>query len=175
MNQMSSSRLVRVLVALVAVVALPLAACSSDGGSSGSGNGSDGGKIEVRDATVAVPLNPSQAAVRFVIDNGTDVDDALIGATSPVAAGAMVHKSDVDAEGRSTMDAVPSLPIPAEASIVFDPGGLHVMLTGLTEDLEEGDTFPMTLLFEEAGKVDVTVDVVAPGHDADTEDHDDHG
>lgn len=171
---MSSPRLVRVLVALVAVVALPLAACSSDSGSSGSDDGSGRDTIEVLDATVAVPLNPSQAAVRFVIDNGTDVDDALIGATSPVAAGAMVHKSDVDADGRSTMDAVPNLPIPAQASVSFDPGGLHVMLTGITEDLTEGDTIPLTLLFEEAGEVAVTVDVVAAGHDADMEDQD-HG
>lgn len=172
MEQMSKPRLVRVLVALVAVVALPLAACSSDSGSSGSGAHS--GKLEVHDATVAVPPNPSQAAVRFMVDNGTAKDDKLVAVSTPVADRAEVHKSSVDAEGRSTMDAVPSLDIPAGSSVTFETGGLHVMLTGLTKDLKVGDTVPLKLTFEEAGQVDVTVDVVAPGHDADTEEHD-HG
>ncbi|MEO6989330.1 MAG: copper chaperone PCu(A)C [Aquihabitans sp.] len=172
---MLKPRLVRVLVALVAVVALPLAACGSDSDSSGADAGSGSGKIEVHDATVGVPLNPSQAAVRFMIDNGTDIDDELIAVSSPVSDRAEVHKSDVDAEGRSIMEAVPTLKVPAGSSVVFEAGGLHVMLIDLTEDLVEGSTVPLTLTFEEAGDVAVTVDVVAAGHDADMEEHDDHG
>lgn len=72
------------------------------------------------------------------------------------------------------MEPVPRLDIPAGSSVTFEAGGLHVMLTDLTEDIEEGDTVPLTLTFEEAGAVAVTVDVVAPGHDADMEDND-HG
>ncbi len=72
------------------------------------------------------------------------------------------------------MEAVPRLDVPAGATVMFETGGLHVMLTDLTEDLVEGDTVPMTLTFEEAGAVAVTVDVVAPGHDADMEERD-HG
>lgn len=169
---MSKHRLVRVLVALVAAAALPLAACSSDGGSSGAASGN--GKLEVHDATVAVPPNPSQAAVRFVVDNGTDTDDELIAVSSTAAERAEVHRSEVDAEGRSTMEPVPRLDIPAGSSVTFEAGGLHVMLTDLTEELTEGDTVPLALTFEEAGAVAVTVDVVAPGHDADMEDND-HG
>lgn len=172
---MLNTRLVRVLVALVAVVALPLAACGSDSDSSDSDAGSTSGKIEVHDAIVAVPPNPSQAAVRFVIENGTDVDDELVAASSPVAERTEVHKSDVDDEGRSTMEAVPSLAIPAGESVTFEAGGLHVMLTGITEELTAGETVPLTLTFEEAGDIAVTVEVVAPGDDDHMEDHDDHG
>ena len=171
MERMPSRRLIRILVALFAVVAVPLAACGSDNGSSGSGSGSGSGKLEVSDATVAVPPNPSQAAIRLVIDNDTDVEDALIAVSTPAAERAEVHLSDVDDEGRSTMETVPSLPVAARSSVSMEAGGLHVMLIGVTEDLEEGDEIPLKLTFEEAGEVDVTVDVVAPGHDADMEGH----
>lgn len=167
-------RVLVALVALVAAVALPLAACGSDSDSAGSDAGSASGKMEVLDATVNVPLNPSQAAVRFVIDNGTDIDDELIAVSSTAADRAEVHKSDEDDEGRSIMEAVPRLKVPAGSSVVFEAGGLHVMLIDLAEDLTEGTTVPLTLTFEEAGDVDVTVDVVAAGNDDDhhMEDHD---
>lgn len=37
------------------------------------------------------------------------------------------------------------------------------MLMGLTQALEKGDTFPLTLMFETAGDVTVTVDVMGMG------------
>ena len=40
--------------------------------------------------------------------------------------------------------------------------GYHMMLVGLKKPLKEGDTFPMTLQFERAGKVDVKVYVQTP-------------
>lgn len=171
---MSNARPGRVLVVLVAAVALALASCGSDSDSAGGDRSSGSDTIEVHDASIVVPPNPAQAAVRFEIDNDTDVDDELVAVSSPVAERADVHESSVDADGRATMDAVPSLAVPAGSTVTFAAGGLHVMLTGLGEELEQGDTFPMTLTFEEAGDVTVTVDVVAPGQDTDTEEHD-HG
>jgi copper(I)-binding protein len=35
--------------------------------------------------------------------------------------------------------------------------GYHIMLVGLKSPLKPGDRFPMTLTFDKAGKVDVTV------------------
>ena len=45
--------------------------------------------------------------------------------------------------------------------MVFEEGGHHVMLIGLTEALEVGDTFPLTLTFEQTGAVPLTVEVRA--------------
>jgi len=39
--------------------------------------------------------------------------------------------------------------------VAFDPGGMHIMLVGLKQPLKEGQTFPLTLTFRKAGKVDV--------------------
>ncbi|MER3484909.1 MAG: hypothetical protein C4345_01930, partial [Chloroflexota bacterium] len=39
------------------------------------------------------------------------------------------------------------------------PGGYHIMLIGLTRDLKAGDRYELTLQFEKAGEVTLTVDV----------------
>ncbi len=45
---------------------------------------------------------------------------------------------------------------------VLQPGGLHIMLMGLAAPLETGKPFPMTLVFENAGSVDVEIQVTDP-------------
>lgn len=42
-------------------------------------------------------------------------------------------------------------------TVPFEPGGYHVMLMGLAAPLEAGDEFELTLTFERADPVDVTV------------------
>lgn len=163
------SPLTRSLLTLALVVAAPLAACSSDGGSTGS----DAGELTVTDVVVGVPPNPDVAAVRMVITNGVDVDDALTGGSTPAADRVEVHRSDVDDEGRATMTEIDRVPVPAGSKVTFAPGGLHLMVTGLHDELAEGDSFPLALTFERAGTVDVTVQVVSPDDVA--EEHDDHG
>jgi len=46
---------------------------------------------------------------------------------------------------------------------VLKPGGLHVMLIGLEAPLKEGESFPLTLTFQQAGKTEVTVSVESVG------------
>lgn len=38
-----------------------------------------------------------------------------------------------------------------------------MMMVGLKQPLKEGETFPLTLTFEKAGKIDVTVSVAKVG------------
>ena len=55
------------------------------------------------------------------------------------------------------------LPIPASGSVVLKPGSYHVMLIGLKKPLTVGEKFPLTLTFEKAGNISVTVPVQAMG------------
>ncbi len=57
------------------------------------------------------------------------------------------------------------LPLPADETVSLEPGGYHVMLLDLVEPLETGDEFELTLDFENADDVTVTVTVAetAPG------------
>jgi copper(I)-binding protein len=42
---------------------------------------------------------------------------------------------------------------------VLKPGGLHVMLMGLKAPLVKGQSFPLTLVFEKAGKIEIEVPI----------------
>ena len=52
-----------------------------------------------------------------------------------------------------------SLDIGANTIVKLQHSGLHIMLMGLKSPLKSGMTFPLTLNFEKAGSVEVTVTV----------------
>ena len=56
-----------------------------------------------------------------------------------------------------------SVEIDPGAKVIFKPGDMHMMMVGLKQPLKEGETFPLTLTFEKAGKIDVTVSVAKVG------------
>lgn len=148
---------------LGAFLLVGVAACGSGDGRSASAQAGDGGTVHVQDATIDWPANPTKAAVRMVVANDTGTDDRLVSVSSPVAEQTTIHRTETDAAGRSTMTEQEDLPVPARSEVTFAPGGLHVMLTGITRDLQVGDEVDLTLTFEHAGRVDATAEVVEPG------------
>ena len=159
-------------ISLVALCALALALVAGGCGDTSDADhgrartgGVDSGRVEVVDATVTVPPNPTQAAVRMVIVNGTDADDTLLSASSPAAASVSIHRCDVDDEGRAVMEEVEELAVAKGSRVTFEPGGLHLMLEGLHSAPAVGETIPVELTFADAGDVTVDVAVVEPGTD----------
>ncbi len=128
----------------------------------GASDAADGG-LRVVDATVDRPANPQQASIRLVIRNDSSSADALTGASSPMAKRATIHRTVTDAQGRSGMDMVKKLPIPAGGEVTFDPSTYHVMLEGFATPLKVGDVIPVTFDFAKAGKKMVKVKVIQPG------------
>ncbi len=55
--------------------------------------------------------------------------------------------------------------------VTLSPGGYHVMLMGLKSPLKAGDSFPLTLAFEHAQPITVTVKVEAVGASGMEHDH----
>lgn len=145
------------VVLTVLLAATTVVGCTDDAG------GSEGTELSVHGVRVDRPANPSVAAVRLTIENGTDTDDALISVSSPDAERASVHRSVVDDAGRSTMEPVDRLDVPAGTTIEFAPGGLHVMLDEPTMDLQVGDEVSLTFTFENAGDHTMSAPVVEPG------------
>lgn len=110
----------------------------------------------------AMPPGAKNAAVYLTIENPGAVPDSLIGAETDLAERAEIHES----AGMGTMAVMrPTGPrdIAPGASLALEPVGLHVMLIGMREPLAEGDTLTLTLIFENAGAVSVTVEVRAIG------------
>lgn len=70
----------------------------------------------------------------------------------------MLHETVVK-DGVATIPHATSVPIPAKGVVRLAPGGFHGMLMGLTAPLIEGESFPVTLIFREAGEVTVQTQV----------------
>lgn len=151
------------------------------GSAVGCGDGSEAavepGEIRVVEAFTPVPPNPEIASAYLVIDNGSTVDDELVGASTDIAGAVEIHHTVEDDEGRSMMEELDRLEIPAGARVTLEPGGLHLMLLQVSEPLAIGDTFDLELDFTEAGEVSVSVPVVsldALVSGAEPDDHHDH-
>lgn len=86
--------------------------------------------------------------------------DRLVRATSDAAADTQIHETRVEG-ATGSMRPLDGLDIPAGGSVELRPGGLHIMLLGLREPLEPGDTISIALEFEVAGKLVLGVPVRA--------------
>ncbi|UWR23046.1 copper chaperone PCu(A)C [Sulfitobacter sp. S190] len=109
-------------------------------------------------------------------------DDKLLAVTSDSIAKIMLHRSETDANGVARMMHLDAIDLPAGETVELAPGGLHVMFMGLDGDpLEDGEKIDATLVFEKAGEIPVTFNVVerrtvvhGTGAKSDTEDHSNH-
>jgi copper(I)-binding protein len=147
----------RPVVLAIVVVALLAAAC----GAGAAPTPTQGGFVSVYGAWARPADAGAESAAYLTITNGQLQDDTLVGASSPVAASAAVHQTTSDASGMTGMHAAPSVVIKAGQDLVMEPGGYHVMLTGLKQALAAGSTFQLTLAFEKTGPVSVAVEVRA--------------
>jgi len=84
--------------------------------------------------------------------------DRLISASAAVSKTVELHTMQMDGDVMR-MREIPAIEIPAGQTVELRPGGLHVMFIGLTQTLENGASFPLTLRFEKAGEVKVEVQV----------------
>lgn len=133
--------------------------------------------LHVQDAwTRASMVADLPAAVYLTIHNSTDIDDALVGASSPAAAVVELHQSADEGEGVMAMLPVDQIPVPAHGDAFIEPGGYHIMLIELVGPLAEGDDIELSLDFASAEPQTVTVSVqsVAPMGEMDHGDMD-HG
>ena len=89
------------------------------------------------------------------------VDTTLVGASSPAAAVVEVHEMTMEG-GVMKMRALDKLPLRAGKPIALKPSGYHVMLMELKRPLNEGDTVPVTLTFEDKEGRKSVLEVKAP-------------
>jgi copper(I)-binding protein len=85
----------------------------------------------------------------------------LVSASSPVAGVVEVHEMMMDGSVMK-MRAVTKLELPAGKAVDLKPGGYHLMLMDLKQELKTGESVPVTLVIEGAGGKRETVDIKAP-------------
>lgn len=106
-------------------------------------------------ARASIGKAPNSAAYMTLMAHG-DTADRLIAVSTPLADKAELHNHVLD-DGIAKMRQVEAIEISPDEPAALEPGGLHIMLIGLKQALEEGTDLPLTLVFENAG--DVTLEV----------------
>ncbi len=123
------------------------------------GSGETRGSVDITDAYAAEPVNDESAAVYLDVWNPTDAPDTLVGATTPVAAMAHLHRQ-VGRGPTMQMETVAAAEVPARGWLRLEPGSMHLMLMTLSPRPVAGDTLDLTLEFRHAGPITIRVPVV---------------
>lgn len=128
------------------------------------------GDLTIEHAWSRATIGAGRPGVFYVeITNAGSADDALVGIATPAVGMPMLHETVVT-DGVASMPHAMSIPVPAGESVALAPGGYHGMLMDLATALKEGDSFPVTLTFQNAGDITINVEVLslrAEGPDCD--------
>lgn len=113
-------------------------------------------EIEVYDAWARPAAQGGNGAVYFVIRSSAT--EELLGVSSDAAAAVEMHESTMNGDVME-MRQVQSIPLGAGEEVIFDPGGLHIMLVNLKQDLKTGDEIEITLHFKDYQDIPLHVPV----------------
>jgi copper(I)-binding protein len=135
-------------LALLSALAVVLAACG----------GSD--VVSVENQWSRTSPNMTTAGVAYFEITASETDRLIGAAVDPsIAAKVELHETSMNDEGAMMMQPVPAIDLPAGETVKLEPGGLHIMLMQLTEPLETGQTYILTLQFAESDDQEIEVEV----------------
>jgi len=118
-------------------------------------------QVELKDAWARATPGKAEngAAYLTIVSPGSD---RIVSVSTPVAKKAELHMMTTEG-GVMKMRPLAGIDVAADRPVTLKPGGAHIMLTGLNQPLQAGQSFPLTLSFEKAGRREVTVAVEKPG------------
>ena len=112
-------------------------------------------QIKIIDPWVRPSSEKMATALYFTIENTGSLADTLFEAQSDVAEKVEIHEtySEGDMMG---MRKTSRLVIESKSSFELKPGGYHIMLMKLKQDLNDGDEVKIILKFKRAGNITIT-------------------
>ena len=105
---------------------------------------------------------PQQKATGLFVTLQSAQGARLVAASSPVAEVVEIHEMLME-QNVMKMRSVRGVDLPKGQAVSLKPGGLHVMLMGLKQQVKEGDTVPVQLVLEGADGQRHTLTVQAQG------------
>lgn len=120
------------------------------------------GPLEIKApfAKATLPNQPVAGGFLTVTNTG-DADDTLVAAKSPAAGRMEIHEMAMEDNVMKMRELAGGLVIPAGGTVMLKPGGYHIMFMDLAGPLVAGESVDVTLTFEKAGDVTITMPVVA--------------
>ena len=116
--------------------------------------------------TRATPNGAKIGGGYVTIENKGTAPDRLVGGAGDIAGKVEIHEMAMDNGVMKMRPIDKGLTIEPGKTVKLAPGGYHLMMFDLKAPLKQGDKVPVTLQFEKAGKVSVTLDVQGVGAQA---------
>lgn len=116
--------------------------------------------VSVSDAWIRATV-PQQKSAAAYLQITTTSDTRLVELASPLASSVEIHEMTMEKDVMR-MRSVPGLDLSAGKSLSLQPGGMHLMLTGVRQQIKEGEAVPITLIFEDKARKRETVTVKIP-------------
>ncbi|MGH8320665.1 MAG: copper chaperone PCu(A)C [Gammaproteobacteria bacterium] len=138
----------KILIALLMALPLVPFASHADGPSVAASH------VWIREA----PPGISVMAGYLTLENLSGQTLTLVSVASPNFESVMVHKS-VQKDGMDSMEPVTGLAIPAHKSVVFAPGGYHLMLMQPVKRLYDDDLVTLMLTFSDHSSLTIMAPV----------------
>lgn len=104
-----------------------------------------------------IPGSENGAAYLTITNVGLE-PVAIVGASTHAARLTEIHQHRM-ADGMMVMERLPQLTLQADETVVFQPGGYHLMLFGINRPFKPGDTVEFILQFNDGNEVPFTAEV----------------
>ena len=101
------------------------------------------------------PMSAGNGAVYLNLVNQGGSADALVSAESDAAEVVELHETKMGENDMMQMSPVARIEVPAGSSVSLEPGGKHIMLINLKQELTADQTIVLTLNFEKSDPVTV--------------------
>jgi len=110
-------------------------------------------EIVVSDAWVRL-LPPTVKTTAAYLTINSDNENTLVSVISPAADRVEMHSSTMNA-GMMSMQQVQVIGVSKDKPTILSPQGFHLMLIGLKHPTKEGESYPLTLVFEKGERIEV--------------------
>jgi copper(I)-binding protein len=117
-------------------------------------------QVVVKDPWVRATV-PQQKATGAFMQLTSPEEVRLVDAYSPIANSVEIHEMKME-NNVMKMRPVERLVLPAAKTVELKPGGLHIMLMGLKQQLNEGDSAPVTLVVEGKDRTRQSIELEIP-------------
>ena len=116
---------------------------------------------EATSSDAMAAMSDASSALYLTIHNTGGAPDTLLTVSTDAAKSATLHQTIVSNNIAQMVAIENGLPIPANSTVMLQPGGYHIMLEGLTRTLSAGDRITVQLAFRSGTTLTLTVPVKA--------------
>ena len=115
--------------------------------------------ITVSNPHLAVFGKNAKSGAGYLVISNKNSDPVILKKVTADFGKAMLHKTDVDKKGVAKMKHLESIAVPGNSLLKLEPGGIHIMFTNISIEFDESSKYPVTLIFDEQGSLDIDLKI----------------